>query len=102
VTGRIDGVHGEVGQLGQELFTRYLFAFEATAGLLVIAVVGAVVLARRPSVPGGDVVPIDQPDGDPDAVDPVAVDPYPAGPTRSDPAPASVSASASADGEDAP
>jgi len=29
------------------VFTTYLFAFEATAALLVIAVVGAVVLARR-------------------------------------------------------
>jgi hypothetical protein len=34
--------------LGRQLFTTYLFAFEATAALLVIAVVGAVVLARRP------------------------------------------------------
>ena len=41
---------GEVAQLGKQLFTTYLFAFEATAALLVIAVVGAVVLARRPAV----------------------------------------------------
>jgi NADH-quinone oxidoreductase subunit J len=41
---------GEVAQLGKQLFTTYLFAFEATAALLVIAVVGAVVLARRPPV----------------------------------------------------
>ena len=34
-------------QLGTAVFTTYLFAFEATAALLVIAVVGAVVLARR-------------------------------------------------------
>jgi NADH-quinone oxidoreductase subunit J len=39
---------GEPAQLGRQLFTTYLFAFEATAALLVIAVVGAVVLARRP------------------------------------------------------
>jgi len=39
---------GEPAQLGKQLFTNYLFAFEATAALLVIAVVGAVVLARRP------------------------------------------------------
>jgi hypothetical protein len=39
-----------VAQLGKRLFTTYLFAFEATAALLVIAVVGAVVLARRPAV----------------------------------------------------
>jgi NADH-quinone oxidoreductase subunit J len=39
-----------VAQLGKQLFTTYLFAFEATAALLVIAVVGAVVLARRPAI----------------------------------------------------
>ena len=43
-----DAPSGEVAQLGKQLFTTYLFAFEATAALLVIAVVGAVVLARRP------------------------------------------------------
>jgi NADH-quinone oxidoreductase subunit J len=42
---------GEPAQLGKQLFTTYLFAFEATAALLVIAVVGAVVLARRPGMP---------------------------------------------------
>lgn len=36
-----------VRQLGTSIFTTYLFAFEATAALLIIAVVGAVVLARR-------------------------------------------------------
>lgn len=36
-----------VQQLGTAVFTTYLFAFEATAALLVIAVVGAVLLARR-------------------------------------------------------
>jgi NADH-quinone oxidoreductase subunit J len=41
---------GEPAQLGKQLFTTYLFAFEATAALLVIAVVGAVMLARRPPV----------------------------------------------------
>jgi NADH-quinone oxidoreductase subunit J len=47
-----NGVHliagtGNVHQLGAAVFTTYLFAFEATAALLVIAVVGAVLLARR-------------------------------------------------------
>ena len=37
----------DVAQLGRSLFTTYLFAFEVTAVLLVIAVVGAVVLARK-------------------------------------------------------
>ena len=38
-----------IEQLAELLFTRYLFAFEVTSVLLVIAVVAAVVLARRPS-----------------------------------------------------
>ena len=38
---------GNVRQLGTAVFTTYLFAFEATAVLLIIAVVGAVLLARR-------------------------------------------------------
>ena len=38
---------GNVKQLGTAVFTTYLFAFEATAALLIIAVVGAVLLARR-------------------------------------------------------
>ena len=37
-----------ISRLAEALFTDYLFAFEATSVLLVIAVVGAVVLARTP------------------------------------------------------
>ena len=37
-----------VEQLAETIFTRYLLAFEVTSVLLVIAVVGAVVLARKP------------------------------------------------------
>ncbi len=37
-----------VNLLGKSVYTTYLFPFEATAALLIIAVVGAVVLARRP------------------------------------------------------
>lgn len=44
---RIDGTKADVEQLGESLFTDYLFAFEITSVLLVIAVVGAVVLARK-------------------------------------------------------
>ena len=40
---------GDVAALGRAVFTTYLFPFEATAALLVIAVVGAVILARRPA-----------------------------------------------------
>ena len=36
-----------VQAVGTAVFTSYLFAFEATAALLIIAVVGAVLLARR-------------------------------------------------------
>ena len=63
------GHHPNVYVLGKSVFTTYLFAFEATAALLVIAVVGAVVLARRPrmgdaaDVSGDDPV-ADDPDGD--------------------------------------
>jgi NADH-quinone oxidoreductase subunit J len=41
-----DGV-ADIDQLGESLFTDHLFAFEVTSVLLVIAVVGAVVLARK-------------------------------------------------------
>jgi NADH-quinone oxidoreductase subunit J len=41
------GGSGNVKQLGTAIFTTYLFAFEVTAALLIIAVVGAVMLARR-------------------------------------------------------
>jgi NADH-quinone oxidoreductase subunit J len=43
----IDSGVADVNQLGESLYTTYLFAFEATSVLLVIAVVGAVVLARK-------------------------------------------------------
>ncbi len=46
---------GNTKQLGRALFTDYVFAFEITALLLTIAVVGAVVLARRPK---GELAPI--------------------------------------------
>ena len=43
---------GDVAALGRSVFTTYLFAFEITSALLVIAVVGAVVLARRSGIMG--------------------------------------------------
>jgi NADH-quinone oxidoreductase subunit J len=51
VAGSTGGPGSDTAKLGRSVFTTYLFAFEATAGLLVIAVVGAVVLARRPTDP---------------------------------------------------
>ncbi len=49
VAGPLSGEGSNVEKLARTLFTRYLLAFEATSVLLVIAVVGAVVLARRSS-----------------------------------------------------
>ncbi len=45
------GDRANVEQLARVLFSDYVFAFEITALLLTIAVVGAVVLARRPPKP---------------------------------------------------
>ena len=54
VVGPIEGPARNVEQLAETIFTRYLFAFEATSILLVIAVVAAVALARRPDGPDVD------------------------------------------------
>jgi NADH-quinone oxidoreductase subunit J len=45
--GEADESVPDINQLGEALFTRYLYAFEITSVLLVIAVVGAVLLVRR-------------------------------------------------------
>jgi NADH-quinone oxidoreductase subunit J len=55
VAGVDAGAQSNVYLLGKSVYTTYLFPFEATAALLIIAVVGAVVLARRP--PGSAVQP---------------------------------------------
>ncbi len=47
VAGAADAPGGNVVNLARSLFTRYVLAFEVTSVLLVIAVVGAVVLARH-------------------------------------------------------
>jgi len=49
--GTASGTGTNVEKLARSIFTGYLFAFEVTSVLLVIAVVGAVVLARRPPIP---------------------------------------------------
>ena len=59
VSGPITDNTSNVSQLAGSLFDNYLYAFELTSVLLVIAVIGAVVLARRPPrtdpiEPGGD------------------------------------------------
>jgi NADH-quinone oxidoreductase subunit J len=47
VAGPANGPGSNIEKLADSLFTRYLLAFEMTSVLLVIAVVGAVVLARH-------------------------------------------------------
>jgi NADH-quinone oxidoreductase subunit J len=60
VAGKANGTgQSNVYVLGKAVFTTYLIPFEITSALLVIAVVGAVVLARRPRGPaaGGELGP---------------------------------------------
>ena len=47
VAGAVEGQGSNVSVLGKALFTTYLLPFEVTSALLVVAVVAAVVLARR-------------------------------------------------------
>ena len=54
VSGAIGSPAGNVAPVGRSIFTTYLLAFEVTSALLVVAVVGAVVLARRPRRATGD------------------------------------------------
>jgi NADH-quinone oxidoreductase subunit J len=49
VTQAISTSMPDIRQIGQQLFTTYVFPLELTAALLTIAVVGAVVLVRRPT-----------------------------------------------------
>jgi NADH-quinone oxidoreductase subunit J len=63
VSGLPGGPYQNVSNLGRSVFTTYLFAFEATAALLVIAVVGAVVLARRSGAANAE-LPEGNPEGE--------------------------------------
>ncbi len=47
VTGPVTDMGADIVRLGRSLFTDYVFALEATALLLTIAVVGAVVMVRK-------------------------------------------------------
>lgn len=47
----LDPTTPDVNQLGESLFTDYIYAFQITAVLLTVAVVGAVILARRAGDP---------------------------------------------------
>ena len=55
VAGPARGEESNVELLAESIFTRYLLAFEVTSVLLVIAIVGAVVLARRLSTSRSEV-----------------------------------------------
>jgi NADH-quinone oxidoreductase subunit J len=44
---RVDGTFGTVKAVGQVLFTEFLLPFEATSLLLLVAIVGAVVVAKE-------------------------------------------------------
>ncbi len=48
VAGALHGAAANTQDLGRSIFTTYLLPFEVTSALLVVAVIGAVVLARRP------------------------------------------------------
>ncbi|MGD0391712.1 MAG: NADH-quinone oxidoreductase subunit J [Acidimicrobiales bacterium] len=61
VAGVDAGAQSNVYLLGKSVYTTYLFPFEATAALLIIAVVGAVVLARRPPAAAGQAAQPGQP-----------------------------------------
>ncbi len=68
VTLPLDSGRSNIVVLAEVLFTDYVFAFEVTSVLLVIAVVGAVVMARRPSPLAGPEEPEgneEPPEGDP-------------------------------------
>jgi NADH-quinone oxidoreductase subunit J len=68
---------GDVAALGRSVFTTYLFAFEVTSALLVIAVVGAVVLSRQGGPKGPDPEPESEDETGPESdadTDPVSGD----------------------------
>ncbi|HTW87282.1 MAG TPA: NADH-quinone oxidoreductase subunit J [Candidatus Binataceae bacterium] len=46
---RLPAGFGSIASLAESLFTNYLIAFEMTSLLLLVAVIGAIALARRPS-----------------------------------------------------
>ena len=55
--GALNPNEANIVTLARSLFTDYVFAFELTSALLVIAVVGAVVLARRDARSDDEVIP---------------------------------------------
>ena len=65
VAGAASGPGDNVVKLGRSLFSQYLYPFEITSVLLIIAVVGAVVLARRPARRVAGDEPTEQPTDEP-------------------------------------
>jgi NADH-quinone oxidoreductase subunit J len=59
-----DGAGGNVERVARTLFTSYLWPFEVTAILLVVAVVGGVVLARRSGLPPQQELELERDDDD--------------------------------------
>jgi len=59
-SGALSAPGENVQQLGQSIYTRYLLPFEMTSALLVIAVVAAVVLARRQERSAGEMTEAEQ------------------------------------------
>ena len=51
VIGEVDTSVPDINRLGESLFTDYLYAFEIVSLLLLIAVVGAIVMGRKPHGP---------------------------------------------------
>jgi NADH-quinone oxidoreductase subunit J len=107
VAGVDTGRQSNVYLLGKSVYTTYLFPFEATAALLVIAVVGAVVLARRPPTAtnpvDGDDVTVDTDPGlgiDPATATTTATVPAMATDPVPDPDPVILAAGASGDPTD--
>lgn len=75
VAGSTDSSTSNVAQLGTSVYTTYLFPFEITSALLVIAVVGAVALARRP--PMADIGRVPDPEAEIDDATPSDTDDNP-------------------------
>jgi NADH-quinone oxidoreductase subunit J len=65
VRGKLHGGEGNVETVARSVFTDFLWPFEVTAVLLVVAVIGGVVLARRSSRP---MDPDPEADSDPEEV----------------------------------
>jgi len=75
VSGPIGSPAANVARVGKSVFTTYLLAFEVTSALLAIAVVGAVVLARRPRGASGTGGELAAPREDPPLEDALLEDP---------------------------